>query len=215
MKMRYFLLGDYNTWDDWTLTLTAKEVLPPEPRTKYVTLAGASGSLDLTEALSGEVPYEDRMVRASFLTSEGTFADRVRLLKDITAALHGKKVQIVEPDDPEHYFLGRVSIRSVEQTQVMLRLKIEAVCDPWRYALSQSVYKLVGGTKITIINGGTRTVCPDLTVTGTVSVAINGKTASLTAGAHKIQDLRLLPGLNTVQVTGDGSVTLTFREATL
>lgn len=216
--MRFFTFNEYNTWYDWRLTLTAKDVTPPELKTNYIELGGVSGTLDLSEALTGEVAYNDRIVTASFWTSEGTFQERVVLCRDIIAALHGKKVQIIEPDDPEHYFLGRVRVKSQTFDQVHAELDIEAVCDPWRYAVEETkrTVKVAGEQAgVVLSNNGVRTICPDLLVTGEVEIAFNGATVTLTDGAYKLTDLRLKQGLNVLHLDGSGSVTFTYREAGL
>ena len=107
---RAFLFDKYNTAYDWGLVLTGQSLTPPAPKTNYVQLDGRSGSLDLTEALTGEVTYSDRTLTASFALTEGAHDDQVALVRTITAALHGRKVRIVAPDDPEHYLLGRVTV---------------------------------------------------------------------------------------------------------
>ena len=215
--MRFFVLDKYNTWYDWRLTLTAKDVTAPEAKTNYVSIDGMSGTLDLSEALTGDVLYNDRTVTASFWSSEGTFQERATLLKTVTAALHGKKVRIIEPDDPEHYFLGRIKIKGVEQDQVHLAFTIEATCEPWRYAVEETERRVdVNGDLDAVINNtGVKTLTPTLTVTGTVYVTFNGNTTELTAGTWKITDLRLAQGVNVVKLTGWGSVTFTYREASL
>lgn len=215
--MRFFVLDKYNTWYDWRLTLTAKDVTAPEAKTNYVSIDGMSGTLDLSEALTGDVLYDDRTVTASFWSSEGTFQERVALLKTVTAALHGKKVQIIEPDDPEHYFLGRIKIKGVEQDQVHIAFTIEATCEPWRYAIEETERRVdVNGDLDAVINNtGVKTLTPTLTVTGTVYVTFNGNTTKLTAGTWKITDLRLAQGVNVVKLVGWGSVTFTYREAGL
>lgn len=215
--MRYFILDNYNTWNDWRLTLTAKDVSAPEPKTHYVSIDGMHGSLDLSEALTGSPLYNDRTVTASFWSSEGTFQERRDLLKTITSSLHGKKVQIVEPDDPDHYFLGRIQIKGVEQDQVHIAFGIEAVCEPWRYAFVETERRVdvEGNMDIVINNTGVKVLTPVLTVTGTVNVTFNGSTTELTDGTWKISDLRLAPGANVVKLSGDGSLVFTYREADL
>lgn len=215
--MRFFVLDKYNTWYDWRLTLTAKDVTAPEAKTNYVSIDGMSGTLDLSEALTGDVLYNDRTVTASFWSSEGTFQERATLLKTITAALHGKKVQIIEPDDPEHYFLGRIKIKSVEQDQVHIAFTIEATCEPWRYAVEETERRVdvTGDVSVVINNTGVKTLTPTLTVTGTVHVTFNGNTTKLTEGTWKITDLRLAQGVNVIKLYGWGSVTFTYREASL
>lgn len=214
---RAFILDKYHTWHDWRLTLTAKDVTPAEPKTNYVELDGANGSLDLTEALTGEVAYRDRTVVASFWTSEGTHAERLQVLRKITTALHGRKVKIIEPDDPDHYFLGRVVIKAQAQSQVHMELSLEAICDPWRYSVHETerLVDVDGEVDAVIMNHGDKTICPTLVVDGDVSLDFNGVTTKLSAGSYRITDLRLPHGANVVGLSGSGSVAFVYREASL
>ncbi len=215
---RFILFDKYNTAYDWGLLLTAKVVSDPEPKTNYQDLGGVSGSLDLTEALTGEVAYSDRSLTASFSLSDGTVQEREVVLRQITAALHGRRVRIVEPDDPEHYLVGRVKIVGRSNTHAYATLDIEATCEPWRYAVNESERRVVvknNSTDVVICNAGTQTVCPVITVTGTVSITDNGVTTELEAGSYKITDIRLKPGPNVIGVSGYGSATFTYREAVL
>ena len=214
---RYFIIDKYNTWFDWRLTLTGKEIEPAEPKTSYVELDGVHGSLDLTEALTGEVAYSDRALVASFMTSEGSYDEREARLRAITAALHGRKVQIIEPDDPEHYYLGRVKIIPGVKHPSYTELELEATCDPWRYAVNETERRVEVADEVgvVIVNHGDKTVCPALDVDGTVKLTFNGGTAELADGSYKIADLRLVPGANVVGLTGNGTVTFVYREASL
>ena len=215
--MREFILDKYNTWHDWRLTLTAKDVTPAEPKTNYITLDGAHGSLDLTEALTGEVVFNDRTVTASFWTSEGTFNERLRVLQNIIAALHGKKVKIVEPDDPEHFFLGRVRVKSQSWDQVHMELTLEMTCEPWRYAINETERRvdMFGATDVVIHNHGDKSICPVITTTKRMSLTFNGQTVDLPVGTYTVSDLRLPHGPNVISVTGYGTLTFRYREASL
>ena len=214
---RFFIIDKYNTWYDWRLTLTAKDGAPAEPKFDYVTLDGVSGSLDFTEALTGQVEYNDRTVTASFMCSEGTMQERQILFRQITAALHGRKVRLIEPDDPEHYFLGRVKIKSPVQHQAYMEFTLEATCDPWRYAVNETERRvpLSGSVNAVIRNNGDRTLCPTITVEGSAAITIATGMTTLSAGVYKITDLRLRPGVNVIGLTGWGAVTFTYTEATL
>ena len=214
---RFFIIDKFNTWHDWHLTLTAKDLTDPEPKTNYITLDGVSGTLDVTEALTGEVEFNDRTVTASFMCSEGTHKDREALYRTITAALHGKKVKLVEPDDPDHFFLGRIKIKAPGKHPAYMAFTVEAVCDPWRYAIHETerVVPVSGAADVILRNNGRRTVCPVINVTGAVSIVCNGVTTSLTDGSYKITDIRLRQGVNVIGVSGEGSVTFVYREAEL
>lgn len=215
---RFILFDNYNTAYDWGLLLTAKAVSAPEPKTNYQELGGVSGSLDLTEALTGEVAYSDRALTASFSLSDGTVQEREVVLRRIAAALHGRRVRIVEPDDPEHYLVGRVHITGTTNTLAYATLDIEAPCEPWRYAVNESERRVVlksTNTDVVISNAGTKTVCPIITVDGRVEITDNGVTTELYGGSYKITDIRLKPGANVIGVSGYGTVTFTYREARL
>ena len=216
---RYFILDKINTWYNWRLVLTSKDVTPPEPKTNYVDIDGMSGTLDLSESLTGEITYKDRTVSASFWTSEGSHKDREKLLRDIVSALHGKKIKIIEPDDPDHYFYGRVKIKSRKNILPYAEFSIECTCDPWRYALNDSVRRVDVNsqlvTEVIIHNNGVKSLCPDITVTGSVDITYNGVRTTLNTGSYKISDIRLRQGVNSIGVSGTGSVTFTYREADL
>jgi len=215
---RFFLLDKFNTWYDWRLILTAKDVTPPEPKTNYVELDGMSGTLDLSESLTGEITYEDRTITATFWTDEGSYKDRERLLQTITAVLHGKKIKIVDPDDPDHYFFGRVKIKSRLNILPYAEFSIEAICEPWRYAHTDTVRTAeVNGSAVDVVihNHGVKTLSPDIVVTGSITITYEGMSADLTAGSYKISDIKLRQGVNVVTVSGTGSVTFTYKEVDL
>lgn len=218
MNRRFFILDKFNTWYDWRCTVTAKEIPAAEPKTNYINIEGAHGTLDFSEALTGEPVYGDRTVSASFMCSEGTHKERVALLRRIRTALHGRKVRIIEPDDPDHYFLGRVKVMGEENHLAYMAFTIEAICDPWRYAVNESRRSVtVDGSSVDVViyNAGDKTICPVVTVTGEVTLTFNGVAADLTVGEYKAPALRLSHGANVIGVAGTGSVTFTYREAVL
>lgn len=215
---RYFILDKYNTFADWDLILTAKNITPPEAKTNYVSLDGMDGTLDLSEALTGEIAYKDRTVSATFWTCEGTRDERETKLKQIVRLLHGKKVKIIEPDDSTHYFYGRIKIGNVKNILPYTEFTLEAICEPWRYSIVDIVRKLTVSKSITDIvmsNNGVKTLTPIVDVTGSVNLTYDGNTVSLESGSYRVTDLKLRQGTNVVSVSGNGSVTFTYKEADL
>lgn len=216
---RYFILDKFNTWYDLRLIVTAKTIPDAEPKTNYVQLDGMSGSLDLSEALTGEITYSDRTISATFWTDYGNRKDREALLRKITASLHGKKIKIIEPDDLNHYFYGRVKIKSKKNNLAYAEFTIEAVCDPWRYALEETVRRVdvnsAAVIDVVINNNSVKTLSPVITVTGSVDITYNGQKTPLTAGTYKISDITLRQGVNIIGVSGNGSATFSYREADL
>lgn len=216
---RYFILDKFNTWYDLHLIVTDKTVPDAKPKTNLVQLDGMSGSLDLSEALTGEITYNDRTISATFWTDYGNRKDREALLRKITTSLHGKKIKIIEPDDPNHYFYGRIEIKPKTNNLAYAEFTLEAVCEPWRYANEETVRKIyvnsAAATKVVINNNGVKTLNPTITVTGSVSIGYNGTTIDLSEGTYKITDIKLYQGVNIVSVSGNGTVIFTYKEADL
>lgn len=217
---RSIIFDKHNSWYDWHSILTAKELTPPEAKTHYVALDGMSGTLDLSEALGGEVHYNDRTLVSSFWTDEGNREERERLRQRITLALHGKKVHIIEPDDPEHYLLGRVSLTSFENILPYATYTLEAICDPWRYAIEETRRLVLvsdsDAVDVVINNHGVKTLVPDLIIKGTVKLNYGDlDTVTLADGEYRVSDLKLHQGVNVIGVSGTGSVTFVYREAEL
>lgn len=215
---RYFVLDKYNTWYDWRLYLTFKDIPDAEPKTNYVNIDGMDGTLDLSESLTGGITYNDRTLTATFWTDTGNRTDREALLRKITASLHGKKIKIIEPDDPEHYLTGRVFIKNKINNLAYTEFTLEAICEPWRYAVDDVTRRVdvtSAKTDIVITNTGVKTVCPVVIVNGSVDISYKDMTTSLTSGTYKISDIKLRQGVNIISVSGYGSVTFSYREAVL
>ena len=219
MEERYFILDKFNTWYDWNLILTSKKITPPKVKTKYVKIDGMDGSLDLTEALTGGVTYEDRSISTSFWTDEGKREDREEVLRKIVNSLHGRKIQIIEPDDPTHYFIGRAEIKGWVNNLSFMEIEIDFTCEPYRYAVKETVRKVdVASQNVTdmiLHNGGAKTLTPTITVAGSVLIRFNGEDVTLNTGTYKISNIKLSPGDSIIGVSGTGSATITYRECDL
>lgn len=207
-----FLFDNYDTWADWGLIITKKDTTPPEPKTNHIEIPGMSGVLDLSESLAGEITYKNRIVSATFWTRTDTRDAREVLIRRITAALHGKKMKIIDPDDTDHYFFGRVAVKKVQNLHSHSVIEIEANCDPWRYATREK--DITVDSNYTFKNNGVKTVCPDLCVTGSVTFTCNGVTTQATNGHYKIATFKLFPGDNYVEISG-GTLQVIYREAIL
>lgn len=215
---RYFTIGDFNTWYDWSLVLTAKDVTPPEPKENYVNLDGMNGTLDLSESLTGEVTYEDRKISATFWTDKGTREDRVKLIRDIIAAVHGRKLRIVEPDDPDHFFKGRVKVKSYNNILPYAEIKVEITCEPWRYAIEESTRTVeINGDPVDIVirNNGVKTLSPTIVVSGSITIILGDDETTLADGSYRLTAVKLRQGINVLKVSGSGSASIIYREADL
>ena len=214
---RFLILDKYNTWYDWHLILSAKEYTPPEIKTNTVDIDGMNGSLDLTEALTGEPTYKDGEFNATLWTDYGKRQDREDLFKSIIKAVHGRKIRLIEPDNPNHYLVGRITVGDKENNLAYMSFKIKVTCEPWLYAIEETTRLITlakADADIVLINNGVKTLCPTITVNGKATITIDGfAPIELITGVHIISDLKLKQGATVVKVSGSGTVTFTYREA--
>lgn len=216
--MRGIKLNDIHTANDWELILNSKKIDPPTPKIVKVSIDGRTGDLDLSEALTGDIEYENRELTCTFLLCEGTHDERERRLTEIINTVHGRTKKIVLPDDPFYYFLGRCAISDVTNTRAYASFVLTADCEAFKYALTE-VNRVITATStvtdVILTNTGRRTLIPTVTVTGTVNLVIGSTSVSLSAGSYQLTALQLKTGSNAVSISGSGTVTFTYREAVL
>lgn len=216
--MRGIQIGDYHTVEDWNLILNAMTVNPPTPKFVSVPVDGRDGDIDLSDALTGEVMYENREANFTFIVTDGTQTDRENKIDEIINAVHGLKASIVLPDDPDHYLVGRCSVSEVKNDRAYGSFRITANCEPYRYSLietTRTVTATATPTDFVLYNSGRKTVTPTLVVTGSVNLVFGTTAVGLEDGTYKLPSLALKKGATPVTISGSGSVIFTYREAVL
>jgi hypothetical protein len=218
-KLRGVRFGDRHTAEDWGLIMNEKVVSPPLPKTNYVSVPGRDGDIDLSEALSGVVNYQDRTASFTFLLTNGSHADREALISEIVGTLHGQSMEIEDTDDyPGYYLTGRITVQEVANNAAYGTIKLQAVCRPWRYAVNETIKPVTLSSAkktVNVVNKGYKTVTPSVTVTGSVTIKYGTTSTSLSSGTYTLPGFSLKPGLNTVTVSGSGTLEIRYREAIL
>lgn len=216
--MRGVQFGKYHTADDWGLILNAKTINPPAPKYVKVSVDGRDGDLNLSRTLTGDMKYSNRDVSFTFLVTDGTQESREELISEIINLIHGNELQIIEPDDLEHYFLGECSVGNIRNDRAYGSFVVSANCEPYRYAIDEVNRTITATTtpsNIVLTNSGRKRLTPTVKVTASVNLEFGTTKVSLGAGTYKLTSLVLKPGANTVTVSGSGSVTFTYREGVL
>lgn len=200
-------------------TLAACKLSDPEQKVNYVEKSGGDGSWDLSTVLTDGIPrYKNRTLTVSLECSEGTRDDRERLINELINEHDGMERKIVLPDRPDYYLRGRIHIAVDRSTLAHAVLTISGTCEPWLYRARETVVERQATSEVQteyIYNRGRRAVVPVLTVTGNVSLTFQGASVTLNTGAFEWTALLLTPGQNKLEYSGDGLLTITFREAVL
>lgn len=130
--------GTKHTYRDWGLIPKSRPVIsPPTPKTLYVDIPGADGLLDLTQALTQDVKYENRKITFEFnvLDARRRWSN---IYSDILGYLHGQSMKIILDEDSEYYYIGRVQVNEWKSDKRTSVITIEANVEPYKYNLTSS-----------------------------------------------------------------------------
>lgn len=215
--MKGITFGNYHSFNDFSLILASKELGAPTVKTMTIDIAGADGSLDLTDFF-GEPKYENVIHKFQFSTivSQSEFAATFSTVKN---ALHGKKMRIILDDDPQYYYVGRLAVSSFTSQRGIGNIDIQADCEPYKYKLERTVItRAVDGTDNIVLTNSRKRAVPEVRITTESSLNIvykDGNVWDLGSGSYTLPELELVEGENTVTVTGTGTIAFTWQEAGL
>lgn len=216
--MRGVQFGEYHTATDWNLILNSKNIDPPTPKVVKVSIDGRDGDLNLSRALSGDMKFNNREASFTFLVTGGSYESREALINEIINAVHGQELQIIEPDDEDHFLVGECSVDNVVNNKAYGSFSVSADCEPYRYLvdeINRVIVPTATPTDIVLHNTGRKTLTPTITVEGEVNLKFGSSEVGLSTGSYKLSALHLKTGSNIVTVSGTGTITFTYREAVL
>lgn len=218
---RYIILEDIetgeqiNTYEQWELILGNKEVSIPTPKTTYVDIVGADGTLDLTEAVTGETKYNDRTLKLPF-TLKDKFMDLPSKVSEIANYIHGRKFKIFIYDDLDFYFKGRISINEFKTSQATGQITLEATCEPYKYKRDITSYTYeINGSKTILGSNLRKRVVPTIVVDSEMQIEFKGNTYKVSEGSFEILNIYFEQGDYEMNVTGNGTLKITYQEASL
>ena len=228
-KYHSITIGDKNTWDDWHIIPTSRPLFSaPRVKTSYISLPGGDGALDLTEVLTGRPTYERRTGSWEFIVLND-FGDWATRYSDIMAYLQGNQFRIILDDDPEYYYIGRVSVNEWRSEPYWSRIVIDYNVDPYKRNVDgfgdmwlwdpfnfetdsvRDYHKLVvnGTLELDFINDGLTYVRPIIYASSSsLSMAYDGETYSLDRGPNVIDGLTFPSGTSHLTFTGNGTVSI-------
>ena len=207
-----------HTADDWDLIMSGKAIGYPAPRIHKVDMTDRDGELDQSEVIRGRVSYKNRALSFSFTCTarQSTWAD---LRAEMAGFIHGKRLMIVDPDTPTHYYVGRCELlEPTYKGEAIMFLEVTVDADPYRLSntetiVSQSVS--AGGT-VSLVNS-TMPVVPTVEVSADMTIAFGSFSTSLASGStYRIPEITLESGTNEIHIAGgSGTITFTYRQGAI
>lgn len=127
-----------HTWRDWGLKLVSVYIPMPEPKTQLVDIPGGDGSIDLTE-IGGRPAYNDRDgIELVFDLMDESYSEWLLRYSEFAREIHGKKVKMVLDDEPDHYYMVRLSLDSQKTNPVFSEVVLSGTAEPFKYDLLSS-----------------------------------------------------------------------------
>lgn len=230
--MQTVTFGTKNSYDDFGLILTDKNIGFPEPKLEEVDVIGADGVIDLSEVLNDDIKYNTRKLQFTFTVLKGNkyWASTVA---DVANYLHGKKLRIQMDFDPAYYYTGRCKINSFKTSKRLCTITIDAECEPYRLDINGNGEKWLWDTfsfqngfirvNTVTVNGSLQVnlqnqrkiVSPTFTCSTAMTVTFDGITYNLPKGKTQVLGIRLQYGTNYVTFKGNGTVKIEYQGGAL
>jgi hypothetical protein len=204
---------EIHTGDDLDLVQELKEIGKPKPQTYTVQVPGRNGLLNLTKGLTGRVTYYNRSLSFRYFGTGNR--DRLLELDAEFSKYHGQTIRIIDDDHPDHYYEGEASVSTVlNNGYITVTLTVDA--QPFRLKRNPTVYSrdIDGAVKLYLDNESIEAV-PTITVTADIKISFNDITVILGAGTHTLEKFELRGGVNILDVSGTGTITIEYQEGAI
>lgn len=211
--MYQFKIGDKFTSTDWGLLLSSYDVGEPSPKTMYINIPASDGSLDLSQSLTGDIKFSNRKITAKFtiITARSGWQSKI---DEIKAYCHGKKLNIIAPNDDTNYYVGRVTVGSLVKGSSSAEFTITIDCDPYKLANTETTYNFtigVSATLTTTLVNTRKPVIPTFTVSKVTNVVFGTVSVSLPIGTTTTNKIVLAEGNNSITFNALSTTTIAVK----
>lgn len=128
--MKGVKFNDIHSYRNLNLILSEVSIPPATPKTSYIDVPGADGSLDQTEAL-GEVKFNNR--DCEFLFSVLPTDDFEQKKTEVSNLLNGQVCKITLDKDADYYYQGRCSVDEYKCDKMLRQITVKAKVHPYKY----------------------------------------------------------------------------------
>lgn len=175
---------------------------PPEPKTYTVDIPGGNGVIDLTEALTNDVVYNNRKQEFDFALINVENFEWVKT--ELSNFLHGRKFDYTMTMDPGYTYHGRFSVKAYTHdaysSGILGDIKISIDADPYK-TKENVVYRLnATGGRLFRLESGRRPVHPILECEQPCFITWNGTESIIPAGTYRLNDVLFKDGWNEIYI---------------
>ena len=220
--------GNYHSKQTYGMDFLSYSISPPKAKRNEVSIPLRDGTIDLTNALTDDIKFENRIIQISLEIRDDRSLWPSKLSK-IRADLHEKRMDIVFDDDISYRYIGVVSVGEMKSNGSTGTLTITVDAEPFKYDLVSSNIDwewdtfdlengvineageiVVNGTTVFTLICGRKRMFPTFTVSADMTVGFEGDTYTLKAGSQKVYDIFLCEGENVLTFVGNGTVAIEY-----
>lgn len=126
-------------YKDYGLVVGNNDVVGiPKPKKVIIEVPGASKVIDLSEALTGKMEYENRMLNFK-LGGSRKVDNWQEFLSKFLMDVHGKNVKVVLDSDPSFYYEGRAEVTGFDRLRHLGFIELSIDCSPYKYSVHSSL----------------------------------------------------------------------------
>lgn len=195
--MRSLIIEGMDTFADWGLVLSSKELNPPAPKFYTVDIPGGDGNINLTKALNDDTVYENR-------TQEFVFTQYLRgesfegLKTSISNFLHGQEFDYKLSWDPDYTYHGWFTVDKYGTDGALNQITITVEADPYKSKGMKFETFNVSDGFVAYLPSGRKRVRPVFEFSEDTVVVFEGRRYVVPKGSHTINDVWLKMGTNEV-----------------
>lgn len=209
-NMRFGVLANgKHSFHDFDLYIKEQLIDVPAKRVNIVTVPYMVGHYDFSK-ISGDLVYDSRKLTFKFDVLEDTMEATENVKSAILTWLneiHDDEIYI--DSIPDWHFKGSCTSISWSEDEEYGEITVEFTCYPFKIKNVASIHSLTAGTHY-IYNDG-RKVKPTVVTSTDMAVQV-GSTVTGVNNTTKVLTVALDTGVNTVIVTGSGTMNLSFVE---
>ena len=232
--MEQYVLFDnlYNTFKDFKLYIQKISISEATVKEEIIDIPGADGCLDFSESLTGDVKFNNRVIRIELLNKKGF--NYLQEYSRIQNALHGKRMKVRLSEDLGFYYIGRVTVKEYVTEDLVKNIAIEIDADAYKYDITASCEDwlwdpfnfedgIINETKDLTVNGeltvniyGRRKlVSPKFVCQNALQCIFERQTYNFTPGTNYAPNIQIREGKNTLKFIGKGTVSIEYRGGSL
>lgn len=173
---------------------------PPAPKIYTVDITGGDGVIDLSEALTGDIAFENRS--QSFELVAINVDKREELKTKFLNRFHGRSFDYKITMDPGYTYHGRFTVSEHTHASytegIVVVFKIDVDAEPYKLKKHvNEVLECIGG-KWFQFESGRKKVHPIITCKYPVHVAWNGYSFDVSPGTHRLYGVTFSEGINDI-----------------